>query len=152
MGKADLLLAQHVEPGASASRPSGAYAAFSQHGSLLFTSGVVARDHGEIIASHVADDSLVLGEHAVRLAVSAILLGLQERLVSLEKVAGIVALNGYLRASPGFGQHVRVMNAGSLLIKQVFPDLPPPVRTTIGVATLPGNGMVEVSMTVALHG
>jgi enamine deaminase RidA (YjgF/YER057c/UK114 family) len=151
MGKADLLLTRHVEPGASASRPSGAYAAFAEHGSLLFTSGVVARHDGEIITSCIADDSLTLGERAVRLAVSAILLGLQERLESLDKVAGVVALNGYLRTGPSFVQHVRVMNAGSLLIQQVFPDLPPPARTTVGVATLPGNGMVEVSMTVALH-
>ena len=47
-------------------------------------------------------------------------------------------------------QHRAVMDAASAALQQVFPYAPLPTRTTVGVASLPDGGAVEVSMVLAL--
>ena len=57
-----------------------------------------------------------------------------------------VALNGYLQTCGDFKDHAQVMDAASAALQQIFPETPLPVRTTVGVASLPRGGVVEVSM------
>jgi enamine deaminase RidA (YjgF/YER057c/UK114 family) len=151
MTSADVKLRQFAEPGASASKPAGAYASFCRCGDLIYSSGVVAREHGKIIAQVLDEDSIEVGQKAVRLAVTAIFLGLQGELGSLEQVERVVSLNGFLRTDTRFASHVKIMDAASLLIQQLFPNTPSPARTTVGVATLPGGGIAEISMIIKVR-
>ncbi|WP_208510851.1 RidA family protein, partial [Variovorax paradoxus] len=93
-----------------------------------------------------SDAGIALGERAAVAAAIALLRAARTELGGLDRVQKIVALTGYLQAGPGFTQHVRVMNAASELLRQVFPDQPLPARTTVGVASLPGSGAVEISL------
>ena len=42
------------------------------------------------------------------------------------------------------------MDAASEELQAAFPDTPLPVRTTVGVASLPGGGAVEVAVVFRL--
>jgi enamine deaminase RidA (YjgF/YER057c/UK114 family) len=133
-------------------RPAGAYASFSRVGDLLYSSGVVGREQGQVIAGALQGEADVArGERAAMASVAAILRAAQAELGSLAPIDKVVTLTGYLHTAPSFTQHVRVMNAASSLLQQVFPDSPLPARTTVGVASLPAAGAVEVSMVIQLR-
>ncbi|MEJ8847307.1 PhzF family phenazine biosynthesis isomerase [Variovorax rhizosphaerae] len=133
-------------------RPSGHYASLSRAGDMLYTSGVVGRENGRIITGRLEGPGDVSnGQRAAMAAVRSLLHAVQHELGSLGQVRRVVALNGYLAASAGFTDHVQVMDAASKLLREVFPDSALPVRTTVGVSSLPGGGMVEVSMVLELQ-
>jgi PhzF family phenazine biosynthesis protein len=150
---ADLRLA--ALPGATdtpRAKPAGHYASFATIEHAMHSSGVVGRDGGKVVAGPLRGaDDVARGAHAATAAVIAILRAAQDELGSLSRVAGVVALNGYLATSSEFTQHVAVMDAASSAIRHVFPDAPLPARTTVGVASLPGGGAAEVSMVIALR-
>ena len=144
----EALAAQAGHDASPAARPAGRYASFARAGELLHSSGVVGRENGVVIAGPIddSDAGIALGERAAVAAAIALLRAARAELGGLDRVRKIVALTGYLQAGPGFTQHVRVMNAASELLRQVFPDQPLPARTTVGVASLPGGGAVEISL------
>ncbi|MGQ3000625.1 MAG: RidA family protein, partial [Variovorax sp.] len=145
---ADLRLDLLCPPEVTHARPAGTYATFSKVGNLLYSSGVVGRENGAVIAGTIddSDAGIALGERAAVAAAIALLRAARTELGGLDRVQKIVALTGYLQTGPGFTQHVRVMNAASELLRQVFPDQPLPARTTVGVASPPGGGAVEISL------
>lgn len=123
------------------------YSSFSIVGDTLYSSGVVGREDGGVIAGPLTgEEGVALGERAAVAAVVSILRAAQDELGGLDRVIKVVALTGYLYAAAGFVDHIKVMNAASAVIAQIFPDASNPVRTTVGVASLPGGGAVEVSM------
>lgn len=150
MRTADERLKDVGEAGAAMSLPAGTYASFSRCGNLIFSSGVVAREFGNIFQGTITEESIDVGEKAVRLSATSILLSLQNELGSLEHVEGVATLNGYLRVAEGFASHARVMDSASRLTDAIFLGQPLPARTTIGVTSLPGNGIVELSMVFRL--
>ncbi|MEJ8856500.1 PhzF family phenazine biosynthesis isomerase [Variovorax robiniae] len=143
-----------VAPGddTSRARPSGHYASLARVGDLLHTSGVVGRENGRVITGRLeGPDDVPRGQLAAMAAVRSLLRAVQHELGSLGQVRRVVALNGYLAASASFTDHVQVMDAASKLLREVFPDAALPVRTTVGVSSLPGGGVVEVSMVLELQ-
>ncbi|MDP9879469.1 PhzF family phenazine biosynthesis protein [Variovorax boronicumulans] len=143
----DFLLDQLCPPDVARAKPSGTYATFARAGSLLHTSGVVARENGQVITGRLAGpDDVARGQRAAVAAVGALLRAAQDELGSLSRVVRVVALNGYLQACGDFKDHAQVMDAASAALQRIFPDAPLPVRTTVGVASLPRGGVVEVSM------
>lgn len=147
----DARLARCVEPGANVALPSGLYSAFIRSDRMLFSSGVVARAYGKVITGEIEDTDIAAGQKAARLAASTILLNLQSELGSLRHIEKVVSLTGYLRASPSFGSHAKVMDGASELVRAVFPESLAPVRTSVGVASLPGNAAIEISMIFQLR-
>lgn len=135
----------------TASPPAGRYARFAWVGDLLHTSGVVGRRGGRIITGRLDTHAdIALGEEAAVAATLQILGSVEHECGGLDRVLRVVALNGYLATGPGFMDHVRVMDAASACLQDLFPDAPLPVRTTVGVASLPGGGAVEVSMVLQI--
>ena len=59
-------------------------------------------------------------------------------------IAGLVRLGGFIACTPDFTQHALVMNGASDLAVAVFGDAGRHARSTIGVASLPGDASVEV--------
>jgi len=118
---------------------------------MLYSSGVVGREDGQVIAGQLIGAACVSrGERAAVAAVIAILRAAQDELGSLDRVIKVVAVTGYLNSAEGFKEHIQVMNAASTAIAQIFPDAPMPTRTTVGVAALPGGGAAEVSMLIQI--
>ena len=133
--------------------PAALYATFSRVGGLMFSSGVVGREHGRIIAGKLNTEACrARGERAAAAAVLAILRAAQRELGSLDRVAKVVALTGYLHADEGFGPMREVMDAASHVVREIFLDAALPARTCVGVACLPGGGVVEIALVLELAG
>jgi len=73
---------------------------------------------------------------------------LKRELGSLDRVAEVLTLNGYVNAAPGFGDSPEVINGASDLLVRVFGESGRHVRAAIGVSALPRNALVEVQMSV----
>lgn len=150
---ADLRLDLLCPPEVTHARPAGAYATFSKVGNLLYSSGVVGRENSEAITGQLQSaGDVARGQRAAVAAVGALMRAAQQELGSLSSIARVVALNGYLQASSDFTDHVPVMDAASDLLRQLFPHATLPARTTVGVASLPRGGVVEVSLVLELRG
>ena len=73
---------------------------------------------------------------------------LKRELGSLDRVAEVLTLNGYVNAAQGFHDSPAVINGASDLLVKVFGEAGRHVRAAIGVSALPRNALVEVQMTV----
>jgi enamine deaminase RidA (YjgF/YER057c/UK114 family) len=73
---------------------------------------------------------------------------LRRELGSLDKVAEVLSVNGYVNAAPGFGDSPAVMNGASDLLVEVFGEAGQHVRAAVGVSALPRNALVEIQMIV----
>jgi len=115
--------------------PGGNYVAAKQVGSVLYLSGVISSDAGGIIT---AARACALTQLAV----------LKRELGSLDCVAEVLTVNGYVNAAPGFEDSPEIINGASDLLVQVFGEAGRHVRAAVGLSALPRNALVEVQMTV----
>jgi enamine deaminase RidA (YjgF/YER057c/UK114 family) len=75
---------------------------------------------------------------------------LQHHLGSLDELKGIVSVNGYVNAIPGFPDTPKVINGASDLFIELLGESARHVRAAIGVSALPRNALVELQMTVEI--
>jgi len=61
---------------------------------------------------------------------------IKNELGSLDKVARVVELQGFINADPGFEDHAKVMNGASDLLVQVFGEKGIHVRSVLGATSL----------------
>jgi len=142
---ADLVLPQLPAPG-------GNYLSAKRAGSLLYLAGVVSTGpNGVITGTAGIDRSIEDGYAAARACALTQLAVLKRELTSLDRVAEILTVNGYVNAAPGFGDSPAVINGASDLFVQIFGEAGRHVRAAIGVSALPRNALVELQMTVRLH-
>jgi enamine deaminase RidA (YjgF/YER057c/UK114 family) len=76
---------------------------------------------------------------------------LKRELGTLEAVAEVISVNGYVNAVPGFEDSPGVVNGASDLLVQVFGDAGKHVRAAVGVSALPRNAIVEIQMVVRIE-
>ena len=73
---------------------------------------------------------------------------LRRELGTLDRVAEVLTVNGYVNAVPGFADSPAIINGASDLLVEVFGEAGRHVRAAVGVNALPRNALVEVQMTV----
>ncbi len=128
-------------------RPAaGNYRGYVQVGDLLFTSGQGADGHvGRIGESATVED----GYAAARASVLNVLAQVKQGLGSLDRVAKIVKLNGYINATPEFADTPAVLNGASDLLVDAFgPEIGSHARSAIGAGHLPKGFIVELELVV----
>jgi enamine deaminase RidA (YjgF/YER057c/UK114 family) len=136
-----------VAPPAAA--PGGNYVPAKQVGGVLYLSGVISIGPEGLIAGLAgADRTIEDGYAAARACALMQLAVLKRELGSLNRVAEVLTLNGYVNAAPGFGDSPAVINGASDLLVRVFGEPGRHVRAAIGVSALPRNALVEVQMSV----
>ena len=81
---------------------------------------------------------------APRGAGATILASVHQTLGSLNRVARLVRLTGYVRSAPDFGNQPQVMNGASDLMLEVFGDAGRHARSAIGLPELPLGASVEI--------
>lgn len=132
--------------------PAGNYLSAKRVGELLYLAGVVSTaPHGVINGTAGADRTIEEGYAAARACALTQLAVLKRELGSLDAVAEIVSVNGYVSAAPGFAHAPAVINGASDLLVEVFGDAGRHVRAAIGVSALPRNALVELQMTVRVR-
>jgi enamine deaminase RidA (YjgF/YER057c/UK114 family) len=132
--------------------PGGNYVSAKRAGQVLYLSGVISTDAGGIITGMAGIDRTVQDGYAAARACALTLLAvLRRELGSLDEVAEVLTVNGYVNAAPGFGDSPAIVNGASDLLVQVFGEAGRHVRAALGVSALPRNALVEVQISVRVR-
>ncbi len=126
--------------------PAGSYVPARLHGDLLAVSGQLPLTPGEPLRTGRCGED-VTAEEGYALARQCALNGLaaaRAALGSLDRVAGVVRVGGYVAAPPDFTQHPAVINGASELLVEVFGEAGRHARAAVGMASLPLGAPVEV--------
>jgi enamine deaminase RidA (YjgF/YER057c/UK114 family) len=129
--------------------PGGAYVSAKRAGDVLYLSGVISTGpNGIITGTAGAGSNVEDGYVAARACALNQLAVLKRELGSLERVAEVLTLNGYVNAAPGFADSPAIVNGASDLLVEVFGEAGRHVRAAVGVSALPRHALVEIQMTV----
>ena len=129
----------------------GNYVPAKTVGDLVFLSGVIASGPNGMVTGIMGGEggkSIEEGYAAARLCGLALLAAVQKHLGSLDEVAEVVSVNGYVNAIAGFPDAPKVVNGCSDLLVEVFGEQGRHVRAAVGVSALPRYALVEVQMVV----
>lgn len=134
--------------------PVAVYVPAVRTGNLVFASGQTPTIGGvlQVRGKLGHDVSVEDGQQAARLAAINCVAEVRALLGSLDRVARVVRLTGYVASAPGFGDQPAVINGASQLIEDVFGANGRHARSAIGVAELPGGAPVEVELIVEVGG
>ena len=129
--------------------PGGNYVSAKRVGDLVYLAGAVSTGPAGVIAGTAGAGSTIDdGYAAARACALTQLAVLKRELGSLDRVAEVLSVNGYVNAAPGFGDSPAVINGASDLLVEVFGEAGRHVRAAVGVCALPRNALVEIQMTV----
>lgn len=132
--------------------PGGNYVSAKRAGQVIYLAGVISTNAGGVITGTAgADRTVEEGYRAAQACALTQLAVLRRELGSLDRVAEVLALNGYVNASPGFGDSPAVVNGASDLLVKVFGEAGRHVRAAVGVSALPRNALVELQMSVRVR-
>ncbi len=129
--------------------PAGSYIPATRVGNLVFTSGQLPFEGGELSATGKvgADVSLEEAQKAARLCALNALAAAGEKVGGLDNIRGVVKVVGFVASAEGFNGQAQVINGASDFIGEVFGDAGLHARSAVGVAELPLNTPVEVEIT-----
>ena len=130
-------------------KPAGIYQPIIYSGQLAFLSGQLPRDiSGKLMTGRVGKDvDLQTAQQAARLAGLNVVSLIKNR-IGFNRFVKIVKVAGFVNADPSFYDISAVMNGASELLGSVFGDQGAHARTSVGVATLPANAIVEIDVII----
>jgi enamine deaminase RidA (YjgF/YER057c/UK114 family) len=124
------------------------------HGGRARTSGQLPRDHdGALVHPGILGPgglSVDQGAEAARWCALNALSVLRAELGSLDRIARVLTVLGFVASQPGFVEQPAVVDGASRLLADVFGAAGRHSRSAIGVAALPRGGAVEIEVEVAL--
>jgi enamine deaminase RidA (YjgF/YER057c/UK114 family) len=130
----------------------GNYVAAKRVGAIVYLSGVISTGaEGVITGTAGLDRTASAGYTAARACALAQLAVLKRELGSLDQVAEVVSVTGYVKAAPGFAETPAIINGASDLMVEVFGEAGRHVRAAVGVSALPRNALVEIQMIVRVR-
>ena len=134
-------------------KPMATYATAVRHGDLLYISGTgPLRPDGTYVTGRLGTGmSTQDGQAAARLVALAMLATVRAHAGSLDAIAGLVKVVGFVQATPDFTEHPAVMNGFSNLMVEVLGNAGVGARSAVGVASLPIGIPVEVEAVFALR-
>lgn len=130
--------------------PKGGYVPAHRIGDLVYTAGMSAIQDGVRRYVGRVGDEISL-EDAYRSARGACLncLGAVRSVTgSLDRIAAIVRVTGFVRSAPGFDRQPAVLDGASDLLAELFGERGRHVRSALGVSELPFGISVEVELIV----
>jgi enamine deaminase RidA (YjgF/YER057c/UK114 family) len=128
--------------------PAGNYVHAVRVGNVVFLAGKGASG----ITGKVGRDIPVDQAHALARVTGMMLLSaLVAELGSLDRVARIVKVIGFINAVPDFAEHPKVLDGCSDLFVEVFGERGRHARSAIGVASLPDQIPIEIEAVVEVR-
>lgn len=129
--------------------PGGNYVSAKRAGEIVYLSGVISSNADGVIAGTAGKDCTIEEGYAAAQSCALTQLAVLKReLGSLEAVAEVLTVNGYVNAVSEFADSPAVINGASDLLVKVFGEAGRHVRAAVGVSALPRNALVELQMTV----
>ncbi len=130
-----------------AAAPVANYVGFARAGNLVFVSGQVPLQDGEVKyrGKVGADLSVEDGQAAARLCAVNVIAQLKAACDGdLDRVRRIVRLGGFVNSTPEFADQPKVVNGASDLMVAVFADKGKHSRAAVSAGSLPLGVAVEV--------
>jgi enamine deaminase RidA (YjgF/YER057c/UK114 family) len=136
--------------------PLAAYVPAVRWGDLVWTAGQLPMVDGVLpLTGQVGEGAgLVTPAQAADLARTAALNALAavaHEVGSLDAVARVVKVVGFVASAPGFTGQPAVVNGASELLVEIFGDDGVHARSAVGVSVLPLGSPVEVELVVAVR-
>jgi enamine deaminase RidA (YjgF/YER057c/UK114 family) len=130
--------------------PKGDYVPVTIHGGVAYVSGQVCRQGDRVITGPVTDQTLPslvneAGQTCVLRALSVL-----DQAVGLENVERILFVRGFVLGGEGFQGFSKVVDGASQLLIELFGERGRHARSAVGVAGLPGNGLLELELTAVV--
>lgn len=131
---------------------AGSYVPTVRTGNLLFCAGTVSMVNGQM--THVGqvgkEQTIETAKKSAEICALNTLANIKAAVGSLEQVARIVMVNGFVNAVDGFTDSPAVINGASDLFLQIFGDAGKHARAAVAVNGLPRGSTVEVQVVVEL--
>ena len=124
---------------------AGLYEGWARSGDLLFLAGQGADGWTGQLGVELTVEQ---GRAAARVCALNLLAQTRAALGSLDQVARVVKVTGFVACVPGFGAVAAVVDGASALLVELFGDRGRHARTAVGVAALPLGFAVEVEAVV----
>ena len=123
------------------------------HAGVARTSGQLPRIDGHLtcVGTLGADVTVEEGYEAARVCALNALSVLRAELGTLDRIARVLTVTGFVASAPGFEEQPAVVDGASHVLRDIFGDAGRHTRSAIGVAALPRRGAVEIEVTVALR-
>jgi enamine deaminase RidA (YjgF/YER057c/UK114 family) len=133
---------------------AGNYVPVVRTGNLLFCSGTICALNGAMTHTGQVgrEQTVQTGYESARVCVLNTLANLKAAAGSLDRVARVVMVSGYVNAVSGFADSPAVINGASDLLVAVFGEAGKHARAAVAVAGLPKNSTTEVQVVVELKG
>jgi enamine deaminase RidA (YjgF/YER057c/UK114 family) len=129
--------------------PGGNYVSAKRMGDLVYLAGAISTGPAGVITGTAGAGCTIEDGYAAAGACALTQLAVLKReLGSLDHVAEVLTVTGYVNAAPGFGDSPAVINGASNWLVEVFGEAGRHVRAAVGVSALPRNALVEIQMTV----
>lgn len=137
-----------------AATPSFDYIPVKQCGHVLYVSGQLPKQGGEVLitGSCGADVSLEEAQAAAEVCVLQGLACAAEAAGGLDNVAGVLKVTGFVSSTADFHDQPKVLDAASSLLRKVFGESGRHARSAVGVAALPRRAPVEIEFIFTTHG
>lgn len=125
--------------------PAANYVPYVLTGNLLHVSGQISAGPDGLIRGRLGETmDAAAGVAAARACGLALLAQARAALGSLDRVARVVKLTGFVNSAPDFTDQPEVVNGCSDLMVEVFGDAGRHARAAVGAPTLPRGVAVEI--------
>ena len=132
--------------------PVGAYKATITSGKLLYISGQLPFENGELLYKGKIGQELTVenGYEAAKLCALNILSQIEDNLQK-NNFKRIIKIEGLINCCESFEQHAEVLNGASDLLSKLLLEKSGHVRTVMGCNSLPLNAAVEIAALIEIE-
>lgn len=131
--------------------PMANYVCASRCGKLVMSAGNTPKINGVLqYTGHLSDARLDEGYQAARLCALNALSVLDDLCGGLDNIAHVVKVTGYINSETDFYNQPKVLNGASDLLVEIFGEQGRHARCALGMPTLGGNAVCELTFDVEL--
>ena len=132
--------------------PQGKYVPANRFENLIFTAGMTPRNNGVLIKTGkiAISDPIEDYREAVRQAAKNALTAARNKLEEGEHIARILLITVYVNAEEGYSTQAKIADHASDYFCEELGEAGIGSRAAVGVASLPGNAPVEISIICAV--
>lgn len=128
--------------------PQGHYLPARRHGNLIYVSGMTPRQNGVLLHNGqvTVDAAPETCREAIEVATENAIVAATTQLERGEQIDSVLSLTVYVNAQSGYTRHSQIADFASRHVGRRFPGGALPVRAAIGVASLPGDASIEITL------
>jgi enamine deaminase RidA (YjgF/YER057c/UK114 family) len=126
--------------------PVGNYLGTKRAGDLLFVSARVSELKG-LVGADVTEEQ---AKKASRDTVILLLAIVKKDILDLDKIKGVVKVQGFIRSATGFTRQPQVLDGASELLISLFGEHGKHARTATGVNELPQGACIQIDVVMLL--